>query len=244
MRFTFESYEQLIERLIEKGYVFADYLNWSKNDMTVIMRHDVDLDLKKAATLSEIEKSMGISSTYFVLLTSDFYNLSSEKSQSFINTIIENGCSIGLHFDEKRYPDDFGCEDKTVQNVIREIEVLSQILRRDVNVFSMHRPSKKILDSDIKIPRIINTYGKTFFKEFKYLSDSRRLWREDIDDIVAHGKYSHLQILTHAFWYNAIEKDIHDSVLEFINDANHCRYLSLKDNITDIDSIILKEEVL
>lgn len=109
---------------------------------------------------------------------------------------------------------------------------------------SMHRPSKNILDADLKIPGIINSYGQILFKEFKYLSDSRRRWREPVDEIIASKEYNRLHILTHAFWYNNEEIDIHDSVSGFVNNGNLERYQWMESNITDISSIMKKTEII
>ena len=49
---------------------------------------------------------------------------------------------------------------------------------------------------------MINSYGQTFFHDFKYLSDSRRRWREPVEEIIRSGTYDRLHILTHAFWYH------------------------------------------
>lgn len=107
----------------------------------------------------------------------------------------------------------------------------------------MHRPSKLVLESDLKIDGLINSYGSTFFKEFKYLSDSRRRWREPAEEIIKSEEFNRLQILTHAFWYDEKECDIHDSVFQFINSANYERYQSMKENITDLESIMIGKEI-
>ena len=106
----------------------------------------------------------------------------------------------------------------------------------------MHRPSKAALEADYQIPGIVNSYGKTFFHEFKYLSDSRRCWREPVEDIVRSEAYDRLHILTHAFWYHDIEQDISQTVKDFVCSANQERYQQMAENITNIDSIFPKDE--
>lgn len=108
----------------------------------------------------------------------------------------------------------------------------------------MHRPSRTTLEADYKIPDIVNSYGKTFFHDFKYLSDSRRRWREPMIDIIRSGKFDRLHILTHAFWYHETEEDITQTVGNFIRSANRERYCQMAENITDITSILKEEDVL
>ena len=56
-------------------------------DRVVILRHDIDYSLDKAVALAELERELGVSSTYFVLLTSEFYNLLSKDNLSKISKI-------------------------------------------------------------------------------------------------------------------------------------------------------------
>lgn len=153
------------------------------------------------------------------------------------------GHTIGLHFDEVRYPEIAGDIGAIRHKILEEKKLLESAINSQVKVVSMHRPSKMVLDADLEIPGIINSYSQKFFREFKYLSDSRRRWRESVDKIIDTEKYNKLHILTHAFWYNEEEIDIHDSVLGFINGGNQKRYHFMKSNITDLDSIIKRREV-
>ena len=79
MRFTYGAYKDMLIKLREQGYVFSDYSSWKEIKKAVILRHDVDFDIPAAVRMAEIEHSMGISSTYFFLLSSDFYNIHSFK---------------------------------------------------------------------------------------------------------------------------------------------------------------------
>lgn len=107
----------------------------------------------------------------------------------------------------------------------------------------MHRPSQAALEADCSIPGVVNSYGKTFFRDFKYLSDSRRRWREPVEEIIRSGTYDRLHILTHAFWYREEEEDISRTVGDFIRAANRERYRQMADNITDLPSIVREEEI-
>lgn len=234
MGFTYSSYEGLIKTLQEAGYSFADYHCYEKYSQCVILRHDIDNSIDKAVQLADKEAKLGIKSTYFVLMTSDFYNPASKKSLEGLRNIQELGHEIGLHFDEMAYDD---IED-VVGAIQKEAKLLSDILGTPITTVSMHRPSQKTLDANYEIPGMINSYGKTFFNEFKYLSDSRRRWREPVHDIIKSGQYDRLHILTHAIWYNEVEEDIHDTIKKFVISANKERYYQEKENIKDIDSIL------
>ena len=242
IQFTYEAYKGLISILKEYDYSFVRYINYNQYKKPVIMRHDVDNSLDKAVDLARIEQKEGISSTYFLLLSTDFYNIASKSSLEKIRQIIDCGHEIGLHFDETKYISDDGTKPDIIGAIKSETEIMSKIIGQGIriNAVSMHRPSKETLAADYKIEGMINSYGMEFFTGFKYVSDSRRRWREDIDAIIISGEYDKLHILTHAFWYNEEELDLKTSVERFVLSGNRERYQAMKQNVTDLEEIMGK----
>ena len=236
MQFTYHAYQALVFLLLEHGYAVKNYHTWQEADRCVILRHDIDNSLEKAVELAYLEQKLGVTSTYFVLLTSDFYNPAAKGSLEKLWVIQSMGHELGLHFDEKAYPK--GAPEETVARILRERDILSSILETSVTTVSMHRPSKATLNADLEIPGMINSYGQTFFHDFKYLSDSRHRWREPILDIVRSGAHERLHILTHAFWYHEQEESIQETVHAFIQKANQERYQEMSENITDLQDIL------
>lgn len=241
MTFTYDAYKSLIALLQGNNYTITDYHNWASHEKCVILRHDIDYDIKKALEFANLENGLGVKSTYFVLVTSDFYNVLSSANANMLNKIAALGHEIGLHFDEVRYPG--YTLDGLREKIIDESGLLEKAAGVKVSTVSMHRPSKMILDSDLQISGIVNSYNSTFFKSFKYLSDSRRRWREPVKEIIASNQFKKLHILTHAFWYNDKEADLHDSISLFVNNANRDRYITLSENITDLQSIMDPDEI-
>ena len=108
----------------------------------------------------------------------------------------------------------------------------------------MHRPSDLVLGKDIDLGEgIINSYSNEFFQNFKYVSDSRRNWREDVEAIATSRKYGKLHILTHPFWYREEEKSAREVLLEFIDARGKQCYESLRENIRDLDEFVTREDV-
>ena len=237
--FTYAFYSELISCLKKEGYSFADYHNYEDYSKCVILRHDIDNSIDKSIAMAEVEARLGVKSTYFVLVTSDFYNVGSKKNLEGLRKIQKLGHEIGLHFDEMAYE----ATENVPSAIARESSVLSGIIGTQVTTVSMHRPSNKTLEANYEIPGMINSYGKTFFNDFKYLSDSRRRWREPVLDIINSGQYDKLHILTHAIWYNEEEEDIHDTIKAFVTSANKERYYQEKENIKDIESILDISEI-
>lgn len=242
MKFTYESYEMMLKKLLDRGYVFKNYSNWMEDEKTVILRHDVDYSLEKAAQMSEIEKKMHVEGTYFILLSTNFYNVHSKESKMYIGNIIKNGGNIGLHFDETQYT--ISSEENIKAYVHHEIEMLSNIIERKINVVSMHRPSKEFLSSNIKFENVINSYGDIFCREMKYVSDSRRFWRENIDEIIEGKIYKRLHILTHPYWYmEDKEKSLKQTLRENILNAALSYYDNMNDNFSNLEKEFGKEEI-
>ena len=156
--------------------------------------------------------------------------------------IIENGGNIGLHFDETQYL--ISDEQDMKKFVQQEIEVLSDIVGIKVEAVSMHRPSKEILSSNIEFSNLINAYSEIFFQKMKYVSDSRRYWRENVDEIIERGLYPRLHILTHPFWYmEKQEKDLKETLEEAMLNAALDYYDHMKDNFRDLELEIQRKEI-
>lgn len=238
MKFTMEGYMELLNLLEKCGYKTTGYFNWQEYDRCVILSHDVDNDMQQALSMARVEYGCGIRSTYFVLLTSNFYNIHTCRNREMIKEIQNMGHTIGLHFDEAAYSEDAGNAGKIAPDIKRELGMLSEALETEVTVFSYHRPTKEILDADIKIPGSINSYGNLFFRQFKYLSDSRMYWREPVSDIIRMGKYPRLHILTHPFWYREEEMEMKEILAGFIGSAERERYDSLKNNFRCLEEVL------
>lgn len=243
MDFTYEGYHNLLLLLRTHGYEIADYYNWNYKKRCVILRHDVDSDIGKALEMAHMEYDWEVKSTYFVLLTSDFYNVFSRSNCDKLHEILRCGHAIGLHFDEMNYPELNDDTEAICEKIQEEAELLGKVIGKPITTVSMHRPSRQILETDLRIPGIVNSYGQIFFHEFKYLSDSRCHWREPVEEIIRSEQYERLHILTHAFWYYKEERNFHDTVKEFVNRGNKDRYYTLSHNMTDFESVMKPEEV-
>lgn len=234
-KFTYESYRHLLNTLKVQGYLCSKYDNYTNAEKSVILRHDVDLSIEKAYKFAEIESRIGLTSTYFFLISTDFYNISSKKNRELIGRMHQMGHSIGLHYDEQAYT---SSNVDIINNVQKEAKLLSNILGIEINLVSMHRPSKDLLQQNIEIPGLINSYSMEFFSEMKYISDSRRYWRENPYLSICSGEALKLHLLVHPFWYNDCELSIEQSIQNFLQEAKADRLRSLENNISDLKKII------
>jgi len=197
----------------------------------LILRHDIDQNLEQSIKIATIENKYNIKSTFFLLLRSPFYNVFEKKYSDIIYEIVNLGHQIGLHFDESLYK----IENEIDLNkyVDKEVNTIKSFFSLDIYAISMHKPSKWILDSDIRFKKYINTYSKKYFEEFKYFSDSRRQWREGcICNKIDVKKYDKLHILIHPFWW--VDKDINfnERMSDFIRDRVNKLETDLEDTIS------------
>jgi len=241
MQFTFDAYKALISCLKENRYSICNYHKYMDYEKAVVLRHDVDFSLEKALELAGLEYQERVTSTYFVLLSTNFYNIFSAESTRILKEMINLGHEIGLHFDESKY--EINNESNLKRYVYREIEILSKGLNYDIKTVSMHRPSQWILDQGIEFENVINSYSRRFFNDFKYISDSRMFWREDVIEIIESNKYDKLHILTHPFWYSFVEKSSKELLFDFISSSKVKNYDWLNENIRDLESILKKEYI-
>jgi len=201
----------------------------------------VDFSLEAALRFAELEYKNGVQSTYFILLSTSFYNPLHKKARDILKEIKVMGHGVGLHFDEANYA--ITNKEELIFNVKREINIMSQGLDMDIKTVSMHRPSKWVLEADVQFDTLINSYGKEFFYEFKYLSDSRMHWREDVYQTIQSNAYERLHILTHPIWYGTEEGAMRDKLREFINAQKYSCYDNVRENIRDLEEVLLKAEL-
>ncbi len=241
MDFTYAAYEEVLSFLKENRYEVCNYKTYQHSNRCVILRHDVDFSLEAALRFAELEYKNGVQSTYFILLSTSFYNLFYRKANDIIREIRAMGHDIGLHFDEANYS--ISTKEELIQYVQKEIFIMSQGLGMEIKTVSMHRPSKWVLEADVQFDTMINSYGKEFFNEFKYLSDSRMHWQEDVYQVIESKAYERLHILTHPIWYGAEESTMQAQLKDFIRAQKYNCYDAVRDNIRDLDEVLLKADI-
>lgn len=230
--FTRDHYEEICKLISNSSYrcIFFNE-SYNEKERLLLLRHDVDQSLESSLELAKIEKENGLKSTYFIWLTSPFYNIFDKYYSSIILEILSLGHQIGLHFDERVYP----IRDRQDLNnyVDLEVSLLEKYFNFIISAVSMHRPSKWILENDILLDNYINTYSTKYSEEFKYISDSRMEWKEKcICQIISEDKYNKLHILTHPMsWINKGDT-LHQKIIQFIIKKTKKLDMELSNNIS------------
>lgn len=199
--FTEQHYRHLI-RIAKDQYQFARYsaIPWDQRYF-VLWRHDVDFSLNRSLALAQIETELGINSTYFVNIHSEFYNVQEKNQAAVIKEIIDLGHDIGLHFEVSFFePSD---QNSLEEALGRESRLLEDIFDMKISAFSFHNPtSLEFAYSDEIYAGLVNCYSKIFRERFGYVSDSNGYWRhERLLDVLTSGEHARLQVLTHPGWW-------------------------------------------
>ena len=204
MKFTYGDYLDLLDHVYQSGYslVRFDEVNYTPGPKAII-RHDIDISTGLAVRMAEKEAIEGVSSTYFAMISSDFYNAFDRENRSNLREIRNYGHEVGLHFDISKYK--YDTEDELKAYIKGELSILQHIIGDKVRSISWHIPPKDYVGKEIGFLRddgIMNAYDPMFVNNYKYVSDSMMRWREDPYEYIDVDKCENLQILTHPVWYS------------------------------------------
>ena len=139
----------------------------------VLLRFDVDFDLRAACVVARNIAELEVPATFFVLTSADTYNVGSARSRARLAEIASLGLEIGLHFDPTVYPD---ADDRALaERMNAERDLLAQSAGVEVRSVSLHNPS--VHGTYPMFDDVINAYDAALFVDRYYLSDSRRSFR-------------------------------------------------------------------
>lgn len=239
--FTLQHYREILEIATKNGYVFLGFHDPrpSRGQRAIYLRHDIDVCLEEATEMARTEAEMGISATYFVLANSPVYNPLAEESLKHLRYIQQLGHWVGLHIDPVLLS-----TDDVVQfegQIIDLIEFFRKWLDI-VPVVSFHRPPSVILGKNFRA--FVSTYSPRFFKDIKYISDSRGTWREGCPCQQLNNRaHEAMQMLVHPIWWKITEHESLDQRLGILVEERVRRFRSyLASNVEPLAAILRNGE--
>lgn len=204
---SLDEYREMLSFLLSKGYEFKQFDSDVINPTgSVYLRHDIDLCLSRALTMARLEKELGISSTYYIMVRGCFYNINDFKNIKIIKEIATLGHTIGLHFDFSLVTNEG--ESAIKEQIINEAEMLSAISGEPVVSISFHRPISLKFFNEFFIEGLIHTYEARFIDKLEYVADSTGRWRHASfweNEAINDGKS--LQLLIHPIWWIGDKRD-------------------------------------
>ena len=199
--FSHRAYRELLEYIKSLGQHIVPFCAIPGAGRYVILRHDIDFSVTKAEEIAMLDYQAGVQSTFFVLLTTPYYNPLDEDNLKTLRRIMALGHEIGLHYDCT------GFDALTFDEQNRRIQSLTTCLGThlgiQVKAIAQHKPAAAGMHPEF--PGYIDPYSQAFFKDIAFISDSRMLFR--VKDVYAFFRDNpRSQAALHPIWWHAQPK--------------------------------------
>lgn len=199
--FSHRAYCELLEYIKGLGHRIVPFCDIPRSGRYVILRHDIDFSVTKAEEIAALDHQAGVQSTFFVLLTTPYYNPLDEENLQTLKRIIRMGHETGLHYDCS------GFDALTFDEQYRRIQSLAACLEShldiQVKVIAQHKPAAATIHPEF--PGYVDPYSQAFFKDIAYISDSRMVFR--VKDVYAFFRENpRCQAVLHPIWWHARPK--------------------------------------
>lgn len=201
IEFTHATYRALLRHIQACGHRICPFREVPARGKYVILRHDIDYSVVKAVELAEIESDLGVHSTFFLMLSSTYYNLLNVEQLEAARRLVALGHEIGFHYDTGILEGIPAAEH--AERVITQARFLSDVLSTPVTAVAQHNPS--VTSVRVTIPGYTDAYADGHFKQIGYLSDSRRLFGTP-DPFRFFEEHDRAQLLIHPLWWSVDNK--------------------------------------
>jgi len=216
MDFTLKTYTELLISLIDQGYSFLTFKEFLEHpsQRCIILRHDVDLLPENSLRFAEIEKKLGVKSTFFFQIKPSIYKI------DIVKRISDLGHEIGYHYKDTEsvsnskywnWNDSLNYEliiDLSYESFLKNLAKMRKNV--DVKTICMHGSPRCKLDNKIiwqkydyrKLGLIGEPYYAVDWNDVAYLTDSGRRWngekfivRDKVNSIFKYNFYSTYDII-------------------------------------------------
>jgi hypothetical protein len=176
MDFTGSKYQELLQVLVSKGYVFKTVSEYPHdiNQSTIYLRHDVD-DLKMhSLAFARIQHKLGVKGTYYFRMVPESFD------EKVILEIAQLGHEVGYHYEDMDFAN--GDADQAIKLFEKHLAQLRALVT--VTSICMHgSPRSKFDNKDVwkkydykKYGIKIEPYFDIDFNQMFYLTDTGRCW--------------------------------------------------------------------
>lgn len=219
--FTLAAYDQLLRGAIDAGYELIGYgsVGAEPSERTCLLRHDVDAELMQCDRMARLERSLGVRSTYFLMTRATNYNLFSIEGMRVVEQLLALGHEIGLHFMGELMRD--RAESELVASVLDEVAWVEREFPTKLSAVSFHQPTRDILERDLRIGNLVNTYNRTQLHQYFYVSDTNMQWRHEHPlEIFSRRLHPRIQLLIHPIWWTESPLPVTEKWLEALRSQN------------------------
>ena len=239
--FTHKEFIRILNVARHNNYRFILFSEAKKHKAkTCLLRHDVDNSPEAALKMAKLECKLGIKATYFFMVTSEVYNISSPRTQQIVREIRSFGQEIGLHFSEKTYArlNKFkkAQANPLLDYIEQEAAVVEKITGKSVRAVSFHQPSRELLSQSLALKGRINVYRPQDTGNAYYLSDSNMQWRGPAPlKLFSTHSYDKIQLLIHPLWWRKSPGSLRQRWLQAMGDRVSAIWQSWQVNECTLD---------
>jgi hypothetical protein len=156
--------------------------------------------------MGTVDHEEGWQATFFVLISSEFYNPASKAGRECMKSLRSMGHEIGLHFDASMYKAD---HDLLEEAAVRECKILEDIIGAPIRSTAFHRPAAcypRFLGMPGPFAARPHAYEPRFFSEAAYISDGGGTWPNGHPlEHPAVSQKRGIQLLTHPYLWMGSE---------------------------------------
>ena len=180
-RLSRQLYSAFLAKAQERGFSFVRFQDFLPGGPPlprryITLRHDIDFAPEYSLEMAEMERSAGVTSTFFVLVDGQFYNPLRSEVIRQLRRIHSLGHEIGLHFAVSSAVD----TDDIGREVAFRMEVLGAIVGAPVRSFSQHDPVNAGFAA-VTLPHghhaCVDASRAIRDQDLLYVSDSAMMWR-------------------------------------------------------------------
>jgi hypothetical protein len=216
--FSRDGLSHLLTDFVRAGYSTVRFDEVRTDDAHLVLRHDVDFDLRFAVRVGEVEAQLDLRSTFFIMVRSECYSILDGAAKEHLDRLAEQGHGIGLHLDASLY-----APDELAEGAREELRILEWISGRPVEAISFHRPAPHLVGSDRGAMPVPHTYEPRFTKDVHYVSDSQGRFRfgTPFESPAFHERRA-IQLLLHPIWWaGMVPEDAEQRLRALVADRSH-----------------------
>jgi hypothetical protein len=193
------SYCHLLELALKKGYAVVGFReDEDVSGRRIYLRHDVHSSFGPAVELAQVNRSLGLRGTFFLLLRSQSYNLFSPWVLNSVRGLYALGQRVAFHYVAPSILPT-GDEELTAL-IVQDFETVRRQLPEAEPVFSWHNPTPELMNRGLtlQVPGLVNAYSTMFMKHIRYFSDSNMRYSvEEFEKIIAEDGHPAMHLLFH-----------------------------------------------
>ncbi len=195
--FEYDSYRELLREALHQGKRVVAFRDMPDSDPFLLLRHDIDFSIERALVMARIEEALGVTATYFVLLSAPYYNALEARSLRMLREIVSAGHELGLHYEVVSLE---GVARDRWQGVVEaQCGALSAVLEVEIGTVAQHKPTRAGV---LWAPRgFQDAYADEFVGRIPYLSDSRMVFDLEQARRVMSSN-ARVQLLIHPIWWS------------------------------------------